>query len=215
MYVVQYSGAFGFIKPWTAVRDTETFSQQFLTPSIVEGLEKKLFPELLQQNGLTGKIIRHRLSYNGISRQQEQTQPRAIHISKPKKSKEDKDISTVTISRPRSILIRGVMIEPVLWLGFAKEEYAMRASEQHICLCRNEDILLPSQDIYHVTEEEFDTPFTGFSSYNFDGFELLFDKSGEENPESFLVGFNRFTNAGRMTGRMHIVGNPIRESVSI
>ena len=34
MYVVTYKGQFGFIKPWTAVRDGETFSQQFLTPSI-------------------------------------------------------------------------------------------------------------------------------------------------------------------------------------
>lgn len=48
-YVVKYSGPFGFIKPWTAVRDSETFSQQFLTPSIVEGMEKKLFPELLEE----------------------------------------------------------------------------------------------------------------------------------------------------------------------
>lgn len=41
LYIVKYSGPFGFIKPWTAVRDSETFSQQFLTPSIVEGMEKK------------------------------------------------------------------------------------------------------------------------------------------------------------------------------
>ena len=47
MYIVKYTGKFGFIKPWTAVRDGETFSQQFLTPSIIEGIEKKLFPELL------------------------------------------------------------------------------------------------------------------------------------------------------------------------
>ena len=38
-YVVKFTGPFGFIKPWTAVRDAsggETYSQQFLTPSIVE-----------------------------------------------------------------------------------------------------------------------------------------------------------------------------------
>ena len=35
MYIVTYKGQFGFIKPWTAVRDGETFSQQFLTPSII------------------------------------------------------------------------------------------------------------------------------------------------------------------------------------
>ena len=36
-YVVKFTGPFGFIKPWTAVRDAsggETYSQQFLTPSI-------------------------------------------------------------------------------------------------------------------------------------------------------------------------------------
>ena len=40
-YVVKYAGPFGFIKPWTAVRDAsggETYSQQFLTPSIIEGI---------------------------------------------------------------------------------------------------------------------------------------------------------------------------------
>lgn len=41
MYVVEYSGTFGFIKPWSAVRDSETFSQQFLTPSIVDGMKMK------------------------------------------------------------------------------------------------------------------------------------------------------------------------------
>lgn len=46
-YIVKYTGKFGFIKPWTAVRDGETFSQQFLTPSNIEGIEKKLFPEIL------------------------------------------------------------------------------------------------------------------------------------------------------------------------
>jgi len=30
-FVVKYTGPFGYLKPWTAVRDGETFSQQFLT----------------------------------------------------------------------------------------------------------------------------------------------------------------------------------------
>ena len=42
IYVVKYSGPFGFIKPWTAVRDRKQFSQQFLTPSIIEGIRQKL-----------------------------------------------------------------------------------------------------------------------------------------------------------------------------
>ena len=69
-YVVKYTGPFGFIKPWTAVRDGETFSQQFLTPSIIEGIEKKIFSELLNQKGIS-RIVRHKLSYSAINTQQE------------------------------------------------------------------------------------------------------------------------------------------------
>lgn len=51
LFVVKYSGPFGFIKPWTAVRDGETYSQQFLTPSIAEGMEKNFFLKCLQKGG--------------------------------------------------------------------------------------------------------------------------------------------------------------------
>lgn len=64
-YVVKYAGPFGFIKPWTAVRDAsggETYSQQFLTPSIIEGIRQKLE---------VTAIMRHKLSYAGIDLQQE------------------------------------------------------------------------------------------------------------------------------------------------
>ena len=75
MYIVTYKGKFAFIKPWTAVRDGETFSQQFLTPSMIEGMEKKLFPELLFTTGIH-KILRYKLSYTSMSSQQEVTQTR-------------------------------------------------------------------------------------------------------------------------------------------
>ena len=68
LYIVKYSGPFGFIKPWTAVRDEKTFSQQFLTPSIIEGLRQKLEVD---------SIIRHKLTYALISIQQQETHPRA------------------------------------------------------------------------------------------------------------------------------------------
>lgn len=67
LYVVKYTGPFGFIKPWTAVRDSKTFSQQFLTPSIIEGIRQKLEVKT---------ILRHKLTYTSISVQQEQTQTR-------------------------------------------------------------------------------------------------------------------------------------------
>ena len=70
-YILRYSGPFGFIKPWTAVRDAsggETYSQQFLTPSIIEGLRQKLE---------VTAILRHKLVYGGIDIQQEMVQAKA------------------------------------------------------------------------------------------------------------------------------------------
>ncbi len=206
MYVVKYSGPFGFIKPWTAVRDNETFSQNFLTPSIIEGMEKKLFPELLKSEKYDSRIVRHRLTYSGISKQQEQTQPRAIDIKIKKKE------GLIEFNRPRSILIRGVMINPILYLAFLKYEYAELAAQQHICLCRNEDILFPQffsnrELIMQIEEGEFDRKDSGFN-----GFELRFCESSQ----SFIVGFNRFNKNQPMYGWLHIVGsNPMIKSEMI
>ena len=175
-YVVKYTGPFGFIKPWTAVRDGLTFSQQFLTPSIVEGIRQKLE---------VSNILRHRLRYLEINKQQEQIQP----LGWAYKSKEK------TMVRPRSILVRGVMIHPTLFLAFPSREDATKAVEQHICLCRNEDVLLPDPLIQEIYSDEFN---------EIPGFELLFEK-GED---AFLVGYNRFNNAEAMYGRLLIVGDP-------
>ncbi|MCX6137517.1 MAG: hypothetical protein NTV54_08500 [Ignavibacteriales bacterium] len=205
IYIVKYIGPFGFIKPWTSVRDSETYSQNFLTPSIIEGIEKKLFPELLEQEKYEPRILRHRLTYTGISKQQEQTQPRGVSITVKKRE------NITVIDRPRSILIRGVLLNPILYLAFSKIEFAERATQQHICLCRNEDVLLPaefltSEHILKINEEEFDEPDNGFN-----GFELRFGKT----KQSFIVGYNRFEKSNPMYGWLHIVGNnPLTSQVS-
>lgn len=176
-YVIKYSGPFGFIKPWTAVRDGETFSQQFLTPSIIEGLRQKLD---------VTSIIRHKLSYSSISVQQEQTQTRGwVKKTQPK-----------MMVRNQSVLKRGVMIDPILYLAFEKEEDAQKAACQHICLCRNEDVLLPNDEVLNMNESEFNT---------ITGFELRFG----ENEKSFLVGFNRYEDAKPMYGWLEITGKPV------
>lgn len=190
-YVVKYSGPFGFIKPWTAVRDSKTFSQQFLTPSNIEGIEKKLFPELLKNIDSYGKllkIVRHKLCYFSVSVQQEQTQSKGW----------EKKMQTKIMIRNTSILERGVMFEPTLYLAFKNKEDAKVAVKQHICLCRNEDILMPIDEILELNENDFNT---------IDGFELRFGNSDK----SFLVGFNRFDNAKPMYGWLEITGKPIRE----
>lgn len=187
LYIVNYTGPFGFIKPWTAVRDSETFSQQFLTPSILCGIERKLFPELLDEPFGLHRITTHRLSYSGLSMQQEQTQPRGWNKRKG------------GLERPRAILTRGVMMNPTLRLAFLKKEYAELAAVQHVCLCRNEDIMLPNEQIEVIPETSFEQP-------PYDGFELVF----EQSEQSFIVGYNRFDNNQPMVGWLKVVGNPVR-----
>ena len=195
-YIVKYTGPFGFIKPWTAVRDSETYSQQFLTPSIVAGIERKLFPELLKNdNGEIKKVARHRLSYKQISPQQEQIQPRGWNEKGRGKNK--------TLERPYAILVRGVLINPTLHLAFEKEEDAKLAIKQHICLCRNEDILYPDKTILEVSKEEFDSNIDDFA-----GFEMIFERTDK----SFHVGYNRFKKNKPMYGYMKVVGNPVKIS---
>lgn len=191
-YVVKYNGHFGFIKPWTAVRDSETFSQQFLTPSIVEGIEKKLFPNLLQTKGIH-KILRHRLNYLGLDVQQERTWSKGGFKASKSKGKWKTNLA---------IIDRGILLEPQLYLAFEKLEDAVIASRQHICLCRNEDIMLPESTIKKVSEIEFDTV---------SGFELLFDG---ERENLFKVGHNRFDDAAEMFGQLKVYGNPIRQPLS-
>lgn len=189
-YVVKYAGPFGFIKPWTAVRDSETFSQQFLTPSIVEGIEKKLFPELLEEEGIK-KIKRHRLTYHQISQQQEVIQTRGWNSTRKGKQ--------YLFDRPTSIINRGVLLNPILFLAFENKEDAEIALGQHICLSRNEDVLFP-EEILKVSQSDFDN-----SEEDFAGFELIFEKT----EESFTVGYNR-RNGDVMYGWLKIVGTPVK-----
>lgn len=189
-HIVKYTGQFGFIKPWTAVRDSETFSQQFLTPSIVEGIEKKLFPELLEAKGIH-KIKRHRLNYLGIDVQQERTWSKGGFIVSKNKNQFKTNLA---------IINRGVMLEPNLYLAFADKEDAVIAMQQHICLCRNEDVLFPTPEIEERTPLEFD---------EIEGFELLFDAVQET---MFKVGHNRFAEAAEMFGHLSVFGNPIRQN---
>ncbi len=183
MYVVTYKGQFGFIKPWTAVRDGETFSQQFLTPSIVEGIEKKLFPELLDTKGIH-KIVRHKLKYDAMDSQQEVTQSRGWSYKNR------------TFMRGRSILKRSVLLNPILYLAFEKEDDAEKAVLQHVCVCRNEDILLPEPVVANMQEADFD---------KLPGFELRFGKS----EQSFLVGYNRFDSSQPMFGWLEYNGQSL------
>jgi hypothetical protein len=121
-----------------------------------------------------------------VSVQQEQTQSRGWENKK----------QTKMMVRSQSILERGVLLEPVLLLAFSNEKDAQKAATQHICLCRNEDLLLPMGNAEPMEESDFDQEA---------GFELRF----EDNEKAFLVGFNRFDETKPMYGRLEITGKPV------
>jgi hypothetical protein len=178
-YVVRYAGPFGFIKPWTAVRDGETFSQAFLTPSIIEGMRQKL--------GVSA-ILRHRLSREGLSRQQEQVQAAGWAAKKIGGGK--------ALVRETGVLTRAVMVHPTLHLAFATPGDAAVAASDHLCLCRNEDLVFPvqvdGQLVQEMTPDEFDS-IRGFETMEDDG------------PGTIPLGTNRYTGKV-MRGRVIVVG---------
>lgn len=184
LHIVTYTGPFGFIKPWTAVRDEQTYSQQFLTPSIVEGMRQKLE---------VSAILRYRLTHKGFSIQQETTQSRGY------KRKTVKKYDTVEYQRDTSIIERGVMLSPQLHLAFPTVQDARKAHSEHLCLCRNEDVVYPTGEIQTLSEDQFDA---------LTGFELLF----EDSEDAFLVGYNRFEDGAPMYGRLSVTGNPVEQA---
>ena len=186
VHVVTYTGPFGFIKPWTAVRDELTYSQQFLTPSMVEGMRQKL--------GVSS-ILRHRLAHEGFSVQGETTQSAGIN------KKTVKSRNEVTYKRATAVLDRGVMLRPRLHLAFPTHEDAVVAQRQHVCLARNEDVVLPEGPIQSMGVSDFDT---------LTGFELRFGR-GED---SFLVGYNRYEDGAPMYGTLDITGDPVSTDMS-
>jgi hypothetical protein len=106
------------------------------------------------------------------------------------------------VIRPTAILDRLVLLHPTLFLAFDSLKEAKKASEQHLCLCRNEDLVLPNDKILELTEREFD---------ELDGFELRFG----ESEQSFLVGYNRFENNEPMYGWLEVSNNPLKNNEEI
>lgn len=156
MYVVKYKGTFGFIKPFSAVRDLTTLTQRFLTESSIEGMKRYLECD--------GNIIRHKIFYQSTSEQQECTESAGVQKNNEK---------------VRAIYKRIVLVNPILYLGFEKQEDAERAFSNIVHLSRKEDIMIPDQ-ILELNEEEFDK-IEGTESF----------KSDKEN--GHFVGLNKYT----------------------
>lgn len=88
------------------------------------------------------------------------------------------------------------MLNPSLILAFTSAEDAEHAAKQHICLCRNEDILLPLPNVLEISETEFN---------QLKGFEFRIGKT----IQSFMVGFNRYQKCQPMNGWLEINGQSL------
>lgn len=176
LYVIKYSGTFGYMKPWSANRDSKTKTNDFLTTSVLMGIEDKLFNEL-NVNDL--KIKRHRLNFTNVCEQIETTT--SINYSRVTKIKEPQYKKTT------SIVSRLVLVNPVLYLCFSDYEFAKEAFTQHIVLGRNEDILLPELNfgISEITTFEFDNNFIYCGCESF--------ISNSENEMALYCGLNKYT----------------------
>lgn len=174
-YVVKYSGLFGFIKPWTAVRDELSYSQTYLSPSTVKGISQKLFGL-----GNMHHIKRYRLQFDVISEQQEQTWAPLRKIEHKKKE------GLYVLNN--GIITRGILLNPVLYLAFETPEEAHIAAEQHLCLCRNEDLVFPDFDakVREVSDDAFEA---------LPGFEFV--ETGE--PSDIPAGRDRYEEGAPMS----------------
>lgn len=208
-HVIKYAGTFGYIKPWTAVRDEKTFSQQFLTPSIIAGMSQKIFGL-----GEKERILRHRLNYARIDLQKEVMEakwkkehekyyanPEAYSISQLANKEPFKELRKERgfYDSLRKDGGRGILLHPHLYLAFGSESDAQEAYTQHLCLCRNEDIILPDPDygIRVLSESEFEEII---------GFELKYSEK-----KGFPVGYNRYeADYPMMYGELFIQGDPVR-----
>ncbi len=163
IYITIFKGDFGFIKPWSAVRDSKTRSNYYLSPSILMGIEIKIFPELLKnENGKLNKIMGYRLSFLGTTWQQEST--KSINFER----KIDNRNKNHYFKAQSSIINRGYLLYPELYLIFNNAEDANIAMEQHVCLCKNEDILLPIKMLELNSLEDFNEDYPGYESVESD-----------------------------------------------
>lgn len=129
LYCVTFGGIikpyFGFIAPYTSVRDSETFSLTFCPPSVIDGIEKNL--------GCSGKIVRHKLTYFMGAMDKEFV--KAI-------------VYTKTNDLKQTIHLKHVLINPVLTLAFDNYSDANNAVLTSISFGQKEYLLcaLPNSD---------------------------------------------------------------------
>lgn len=129
LYCIVYGGGlYGFIKPYNAVRDCETFSNTYLPPSLIMGIVK--------ENNLSGQIVRHKLQFDGMC------------SSDFKRSRVFTNIESM-------FTIRHSLVHPVITLAFdTKADYEIML-HQSIYVGQHEYLAMPIRS-FVCSESDFD-----------------------------------------------------------
>lgn len=171
LYIVKYTGKFGFIRPVNCDKNDEIYSQDFLVSSHLIGIRDKL---------KTGNIRRHLLNANdGFCVETNETNS----IQFPFHSIKFLNLPMDREKSKMSILRVGKLINPTLWLAFSKEEDMLKAKTQSIHLTDSENMIFP-------------TEYFNMSEYEFNKFQD--ETGGKEFIETFddndlLFGYNRYS----------------------
>lgn len=179
LYCIRYRNIckpyYGYIKPWNAVRDTETYSLTYLVPSFINGIEQEL--------GIEGKILRHKLKYQIVL-------PKFIKNKKNKIVVNGDFSKAVTYGKNSSTHKRHCLTNPEIIFAFDNKEDAEYALTQPLCFGQIQytiypDITFGEKGIQIMTNEEFDD-LVGVETFT----------SNED--EGIYVGNNRQKNNERM-----------------
>ena len=147
LYCVRYSNInkpyYGYIKPWNAVRDEETYSSTYLIPSFINGVEQEL--------GIQGNIIRHKLKYQIVSSSKGDFSKAASYGKKPAVHK------------------RHCLTNPEIIFAFDNKEDAEYAITQPLWMGQIQYLIYPditfgNKGIMEMTNDEFDE-LTGVETF--------------------------------------------------
>ena len=126
---------YGYIKPWNAVRDDETFSLTYIPPSFISGIEEEL--------KIDGNIVRHKRTFD--------------------KTQMEKDFKKCIVYLKNNyvnhtIHHRHTLVNPKLILAFDNYEDAKYALGQPLYFGQNIYPIYGNKDygIVEMTDEEFD-----------------------------------------------------------
>lgn len=138
LYCVKYGKKikpyYGYIRPWNSVRDIETWSLTYLTPSFINGIEEAL--------SIKSKIVRHKLTFDeGMTKDFSKS---VVYLKNNKKS--------------HTIHNRHILRNPELTLAFDNEEDAKVAFNLPLYMGQNIYPIYPSYEygIKVMTDDEFD-----------------------------------------------------------